>query len=158
MPRGPAARSLAQQAFALHASFPRERADLSSKRLIWRGTITPTPLSRSYLVSITYRIGRFPDVRVLTPALECRPHKSIPHLFSSRALCLHLEDEWSSDMLIVHTTVPWTSEWLLNYEIWLATGTWYGGGEWPPPRQANSTSTANMARSERRRASRRRSR
>ena len=37
-------------------------------------------------------------------------------------------------MLMVDTTVPWTSEWLLNYEIWLATGTWYGGGEWPPRR------------------------
>jgi hypothetical protein len=35
-------------------------------------------------------------------------------------------------MLIVDTTIPWTSEWLINYEIWLPTGDWHGGGEWPP--------------------------
>jgi hypothetical protein len=155
MRRDPSARSLAQQAFALHASFPDVHADLSPKRLTWRGTITPTPLSRSYRVSITYRMRQYPKVRVLAPALETRPGESIPHLFSSGTLCLHLEDEWSPDMLIVHTTVPWTSEWLLNYELWLATGSWYGGGEWPPPRQANSTSTSNIARAERRRTSRR---
>jgi hypothetical protein len=154
MRRDPSARSLAQQAFALHASFPAARADLSSQRLTWRGTITPTPLSRSYRVSIAYRMRQYPTVRVLIPALETRPGESIPHLFGCGTLCLHLEDEWSPAMLIVHTTVPWTSEWLLNYEIWLATGSWYGGGEWPPPQQANSTPTSNMTRAEQRRASR----
>jgi hypothetical protein len=154
MGRGRSARSLVQQAFALHASFPEVRADLSPKRLIWRGTITPTALSRAYRVSITYRLRQYPEVQVLAPALETRPGESIPHLFSNGTLCLHLEDEWSPDMLVVDTTVPWTSEWLLNYELWLATGSWYGGGEWPPPRQANSTVTSNMARAERRRASR----
>ncbi len=155
MRRGPAAPSLAEQAFALRAVFPRERANLSPKRLIWRGAITPTPLSRSYCVSIAYRLHHLPEVRVLAPALEARPSQSIPHRFSSGTLCLHLDDEWSPDMLIVHTTVPWTSEWLLNYELWLATGSWYGGGEWPPPRQANSSLTSNKARAERPRASRR---
>ncbi|MYD87819.1 MAG: hypothetical protein F4018_15215 [Acidobacteria bacterium] len=27
--------------------------------------------------------------------------------------------------------VPWTSEWLACYEIWLATGKWLGGGTTP---------------------------
>ena len=32
-------------------------------------------------------------------------------------------------MLIATTTVPWAAEWLLHYELWLATdGTWCGGG------------------------------
>lgn len=31
-------------------------------------------------------------------------------------------------MLIANTIVPWTSEWLFYYEIWLATGQWHGGG------------------------------
>lgn len=155
MRRGPSARSLAQQAFALRAAFPEARAELSPKRLMWRGMITPTPLSRSYRVGITYRIRQYPKVRVLAPTLETRPGESIPHLFSSGNLCLHLDDEWSPDLLIVETTVPWTSEWLLNYELWLGTGSWYGGGEWPPPEQANSSPTSNMVRSDRRRAGRR---
>jgi hypothetical protein len=34
-------------------------------------------------------------------------------------------------MLMVDTTLPWTAEWLINYEIWRATGLWYGGGQYP---------------------------
>lgn len=150
MRRRPPARSLAQQAFALRASFPAAQVQLSCGQLAWRGTITPTALSREYQVSITYRFARFPTVRVLAPALEGRPDESIPHLFSDGSLCLHLDNEWSGGMLIVYTTLPWTSEWLFNYEIWLATGAWHGGGEWPPRRQANSTSTSNTAPSDHR--------
>jgi hypothetical protein len=39
-------------------------------------------------------------------------------------------------MSIADTIVPWTSEWLMYYEIWLATSDWYGGGVWPPRRTA----------------------
>jgi hypothetical protein len=31
-------------------------------------------------------------------------------------------------MPIIDTIIPWTSEWLLHYECWLATGKWHGGG------------------------------
>ncbi len=148
-------RSLAQQAFALHASFPEVHADLSSQaprlaRDDHADAAQPLLQRQNHLPH-----GEYPKVRVLAPTLDTRPGESIPHLFSSGNLCLHLEDEWSPDMLIVHTTVPWTSEWVLNYELWLATGSWCGGGVWPPPRQANPIPTSNMARAERRRASRR---
>ena len=47
-------------------------------------------------------------------------------------------------MLIVDTTIAWTAEWLINYEIWKATGEWYGGGVWPPVRSdAAGTSMAS---------------
>ena len=41
-------------------------------------------------------------------------------------------------MSIADTIVPWTAEWLVHYEIWLVTGEWYGGGDWPP-RRAGTT-------------------
>jgi hypothetical protein len=31
-------------------------------------------------------------------------------------------------MLLAYTVVPWISEWLLYYELWLFTGEWTGGG------------------------------
>ena len=31
-------------------------------------------------------------------------------------------------MSVVNTIIPWTSEWLLHYELWHATGKWLGGG------------------------------
>jgi hypothetical protein len=77
--------------------------------------------------------------------LEPRPGESLPHVYGDGALCLHLAGEWSSDMLVVDSIIPWTAEWLINYEIWKATGEWHGGGQWPPgegtaaaPKQATS--------------------
>jgi hypothetical protein len=158
MRRRKATDSLPKQAFALRASFPNAKLELSPHRLLWHGAITPTALSRTYDVSINFSPPRYPTVRVLAPALQDRPGESIPHLFSNGSLCLHLDDEWSSAMLLVHTIVPWTSEWLFNYEIWLATGTWNGGGEWPPRGKAKSDPSWKLPMSERDTPSRRRPR
>ena len=38
-------------------------------------------------------------------------------------------------MLIVDTIVPWAAEWLLHYEIWLATGEWFGDRDPSTPLQ-----------------------
>lgn len=127
--------SLARQAFALRARFPDATTKLTSTRLTWTGALQPNELSRVYTVRITVINGGYPKVDVLDPVLEGRPGESIPHRFGDDSLCLHLEDEWDPSRLMVDTTVPWTSEWLLNYEIWKATGVWHGGGEWPPRRQ-----------------------
>jgi hypothetical protein len=74
-----------------------------------------------------------PQVRVLDE-LASREGRSLPHVYSDGTLCLHETDEWKATMVIADTIVPWTAEWLAHYEIWLVTGDWYGGGEWPPRR------------------------
>jgi hypothetical protein len=33
---------------------------------------------------------------------------------------------------MANSIVPWASEWLFFYEMWLITGEWDGGGRWPP--------------------------
>jgi hypothetical protein len=35
-------------------------------------------------------------------------------------------------MFMAQSTLAWTSEWLLNYELWKFTGEWLGGGARPP--------------------------
>jgi hypothetical protein len=72
-------------------------------------------------------------VRILD-ALATREGESLPHVYRDGTLCLHLSGEWNENMYFVDSIVPWTAEWLANYEIWLATGDWHGGGEWPPRR------------------------
>ncbi len=109
--------SLARQAFALRARFPEAKTKLTPTRFTWIAALQPSELSRIYTVRVTLADCRFPKVEVLDPALEGRPGESIPHLFSNGSLCLHLDHEWSGDMMMVDTTVPWTCEWLLNYEI-----------------------------------------
>jgi hypothetical protein len=144
MVRRPVGRSLPDQAFALRERFPTATLKLKPTLLDWTDTIQPTALSRSYTVRITYTRQSYPRVRIVAPTLESRPGESLPHIFSDGSLCLHIEEDWTPDMLIVNTTVPWTSEWLIHYEIWKSTGTWYGGGEWPPRRGSDAMTDTDV--------------
>jgi len=66
---------------------------------------------------------------VVAPRLERPPGKELPHTYDHDELCLYFPQEWTPTMLIATTIVPWAADWLLHYEIWLATdGTWCGGG------------------------------
>jgi hypothetical protein len=125
--------SAAQQAFGLRAQFPHVQGKLKAGRLVWTGELQPTALSRSYCVQIAYGPRGQPKVRVLEN-LATYEARSLPHTYSDGTLCLHQSHEWTATMSIADTIVPWTAEWLAYYEIWLVTGEWYGGGEWPPAR------------------------
>jgi hypothetical protein len=105
---------------------------------IRRGVLTfvvelqPTPVSRRYTVRITHRPPFDPDVDVLAPPLRLHPGaKGLPHVYPGHRLCLYEPGEWKSNMPIANTVLPWTTEWLYYYEIWLVTGEWTGGGDWP---------------------------
>jgi hypothetical protein len=127
--------SAAQQAFALRAHFPDGQAKLKAGRLLWTGALQPTPLSRTYRVQVAYGPLGQPKVRVLEKLLAYA-ERSLPHVYADGTLCLHQSNEWTTRMSIADTIVPWAAEWLAYYEIWLVTGEWYGGGEWPPARAA----------------------
>src|SRR5579884_739582 len=91
----------------------------------WTGQLTPTALSDTYTIRVTYTPPRRPVVEVITPALEARPGERIPHTFSGKRLCLHLHEEWIAAHTIIATTVMrWAAFWLFFYEIWLITGKW----------------------------------
>jgi hypothetical protein len=127
------ANSLAAQAGHLQKMFPSSRANIKRNQLTWVATLHPSPLSNHYKVRLQYKLDERPDVEVLDPKLEENDGRRPPHLYPMERLCLYLPrmNEWNGEMLLADTIVPWISEWLLNYEIWLATGDWYGGGEHP---------------------------
>jgi hypothetical protein len=127
----PRALSVTQQAIALKRDFPAAFLEPKAGQLVWRHELQPTPLSRSYRVQITYRAGGVPSVRVLDD-LARRDGEQLPHTYTNGTLCLHQRYDWSGQMWLATTTVPWTSEWLANYELWLPDGVWFGGGTWPP--------------------------
>jgi hypothetical protein len=93
------------------------------------GSLQPTPTSRSYAVIIFYQAGEQPGAFVpgLLPRTDA---ERIPHTYGPDRPCLFYPPgrEWRSDMTIATTIVPWLSLWLYYYEIWLATGSWQGGG------------------------------
>jgi len=118
--------STAQQALGLRSVFPDSAVALSPRRLHWTGRLQPSELCRRYTVEIDYKRGHYPKVRVLAPELKADDAGFLPHTYNDLSLCLHDAGQWDESMLIVDTIVPWAAEWLLHYEVWLATNEWFG--------------------------------
>jgi hypothetical protein len=118
--------TIAQQAGALGAVFPNSRIRMHASKLIWTGELHPSDLSRIYTVTIEYRRPYQPRVVVVSPELQPDAEGFLPHMYDDNSLCLHDRGQWKPQILIVDTIVPWAAEWLLHYEVWLATNTWYG--------------------------------
>ncbi|CPT91680.1 Uncharacterised protein [Mycobacteroides abscessus] len=128
--------NIGQQAFALRSLLPAAAVTLRhGSHLALTTDLQPTLISRRYSIKIDYRLGVSPEVKVVAPELQLHHEAEVlPHTFPGEKLCLHLPGEWSPNMYIAHTTVPWTSEWLFYYELWLVTGNWEGGGHGEPDR------------------------
>jgi hypothetical protein len=123
--------SVAVQVQKMAKVYPSLRVKWERGEATWTGTITPLDGCSDYRVRISYRLEKAPRVAVLSPTLSDRGDGTpIPHRYSDGSLCLYFPryGEWASNYFLVDTIVPWTSLWLYYYEVWLATGTWHGGG------------------------------
>ncbi len=128
--------NLGSQQFHLDHLIHPQRSIIVNHCLIWEATLQPSAISRSYLIRLEYRLGQLPKIHVLKPDIVAEAKtegRTLPHVFSGAKLCLFHPDyhEWNSNMQLSDTVLPWISEWLFFYEIWLATGEWMGGGEHP---------------------------
>lgn len=115
-------------------AFAEFRAWLVGAKLVAEGPVQPSPLNATYRVRIEYEVADFPRVWVLSPELATRDDGiSIPHMYGQERLCLYLPGtgQWSGDLLLGHTVIPWISLWLHYYELWHLTGEWLGGGVEP---------------------------
>lgn len=74
------------------------------------------------------RTGPSAMVNVVEPALRPDEQGRLPHIWEDASLCLNTAGQWSPKMLLVDTVLPWSSEWLLHYEVWKGTGIWFGDG------------------------------
>lgn len=127
--------SLIVQEGTLKSKYPNSKITRDKEKIIkWEGFLKPTPLSANYKIQIIYQTGKGIDVYVKEPfPLQLAENKkSLPHVYSTKEqkLCLYYPkgNEWNNGQLYKETIIPWTSEWLFHYEIWLATGVWFGGG------------------------------
>ncbi|NOU58886.1 hypothetical protein [Marinifilum caeruleilacunae] len=117
----------------LKSLFPSSTVTISKNVLTWKHNLQPSPLSEKYKIKLIYRLGKSPNVYVLSPVLRKRKKEDdFNHLYSEdkQWLCLYYKRarEWDTSMLLADILVPWISEWLLHYEIWSVTGKWNGGG------------------------------
>ena len=114
--------NLAVQALNLRKEFPNSDVHIERSNLIWVAQMIPSPLSLKYTVRLTYRLGKDPQINVLKPELDILEGEKLPHTYPGNRLCLYYpgSGEWRGDILLSQVIVPWISEWLLHYEIWLA--------------------------------------
>lgn len=138
--------SVTQQAVGLRTRYPDGRVRLGPNRLTWTHILRPTDISRCYRVRLRYQSGKHPKVWVLDH-LAIRPGTTLPHTYADNTLCLYRTDDWDRFMQLADTIIPWTAEWLAFYEIWLLSGDWEGGGEWPPTRRSDLLGKATDERS-----------
>lgn len=102
--------------------------------LTWTCSVTPSPSSSTYKLKMQYVRNNGVQVYVIDPKplALVDGKKYLPHAYSTpeQCLCLYYPDrtEWNVGMLYTKTIIPWACEWLCHYELWLATGTWHGGG------------------------------
>lgn len=114
----------------------------------WEGVVRP--LSQRYKLRVLFVLADvmgsmkvtvpFPRVWLVDPELQLgtdyAPDTLVPHIYPNLEdpikshLCLFdpVQKEWTRDMAIADTTLPWAIDWLVSYEGWLATGEWTGGG------------------------------
>ena len=104
------------------------------RRLKWEMDIVPSPNSSTYRIRVDYTIGASPKVFVIIPAVLRKAEGAtvLPHVFDpeKQQLCLYYSrfGEWDASMFLSRTIVPWASEWLYFYELWVITGEWLGEG------------------------------
>ncbi len=126
---------LAAQLAMLKKHFPSSTSHMKShEHFIWKTKLQPTALSEVYEIKIDYRMGSNPNVYVTSPKplRLAEGHKKLPHVYNhdKQHLCIYHKkmNEWNAGKAIVNTILPWVSEWLFHYEIWVSSGEWRGGG------------------------------
>lgn len=120
--------ALFREARLIDEHYPQGQTKLKPGTLRWTGELQPSEISRFYLVDLRYTPPRFPSVFVRRPRLAIDADGHLPHINHNGSLCLHEPDQWSPSNPLAKTILPWTCEWLLHYEFWLATGEWCGSG------------------------------
>ncbi len=140
---------LRSQIHAMAKDYPELKITARSNlACLWKGPIKP--YLKVFQISIYYRPPIAPEtftcglvqplVQVHNPVLERHmdyEEGPIPHIYKNERqlllpyLCLFDPEnqEWTPEDLLTETTIPWTERWLINYEFWLATGFWEGGGK-----------------------------
>ena len=120
-----------RQIQSLKKHFPDYKIKVKNDKILVEGYICPSPLHKRYKFSLSYDYLRPPTVTVLEPKLTDRGDGiPIPHVYPGNKPCLYYpeDNEFTHDMNLSETIIPWLSLWLYFYEIWKVTGEWLGEG------------------------------
>lgn len=98
---------------------------ITSSGLICEGVFSVPETTNDYEVQIIYSLSGMPEVFVRKPKIE---YKSELHMYKNGSLCLYYPKDrsFTSKSMLYDTIIPWTSEWLIFYELYKRKGEWLG--------------------------------
>jgi hypothetical protein len=129
--------SLAVQLLLLRRRFPDGNGEIHQSRLVWEQAIHPHTLAHTYRCRLEYRLGDYPQMCCLEPPLSVLAMgRYLPHVYTRTepvhiCLFMHRHECWREDMILANVVVPLAYYWLANFEEWLFSGIWRGGGTHP---------------------------
>ncbi len=125
---------LAVQLKLLQRRFPEGEGSIVRSQLTWHQWIRPHALAHRYQCRLRHKLDEYPTVHCLKPALSVlAPGRELPHVYTRvEPICLCLfrrgRECWSNEMNLANVVVPLTFFWLAEFEEWLYSGIWRGGG------------------------------
>lgn len=111
--------------YTVEKEFPFLNGTFNHKSLTLEGIFTIPHSSIEYVVRIELELPNRPKVFILNPKIEYRPEV---HVYRDTSLCLIYpkDNSWTINSTLADTIIPWTSEWLVFYEIFKHLGKWLG--------------------------------
>jgi hypothetical protein len=123
---------------AIQKRWPDFEVAADRNHLVCWGRLQPAEYTDTYDVVLEHTRGRRPLVYVARPKLQLHDGEPLPHVFAQNTICLTPESGYEQSLKpLAHTVLPWASEWLYYYELWVLTGRWSGGGVHPGAQESN---------------------
>jgi hypothetical protein len=121
---------LSYQQKLMETNYPFLNCAVQNNVLVCGGWMQPDHCSKKYKIKIEYVAGNEPKSTILFPKID--PSKEI-HMYRDHSLCLHYPPDmkWDERVKIYQYTIPWISEWIIFYEIYLINGNKWEGRESP---------------------------
>jgi hypothetical protein len=137
--------SLAVQLMHLQRRYPSGTGGVHRSRLVWRQQIRPHALAHSYSCRLEHTFEDYPCMFCVDPPLSALAGgRRLPHVYTRTepiCMCLFMKNReyWHDRMLLADIVVPLAYYWLANFEDWLFSGVWRGGGTHPVVPEAPTT-------------------
>lgn len=109
-----------------------EKCNISKNELSCIMLLRPTVESDAYRIKIGYKMSeRCPKAWILSPPIKKVDGRYPHHIYGWNngypQLCVYYPgfSEWTQQMDIATSFVPWILTWLCTYEFWVITGEWH---------------------------------
>jgi hypothetical protein len=126
--------SLAVQLKLLQRRFPEGEGSIVRSQLTWYQWIRPHALAHPYRCRLQHKLSEYPMVCCIEPALTVlAAGRKLPHVYTHvEPICLCLfrrwRECWNDEMSLANIVMPLAFFWLAQFEEWLYSGVWRGGG------------------------------